>query len=224
MRVVGAVCVTVVASALGSGCDVRLPESRVYPTAPDISAKLALDYERSERGDVAPIEELVLGQGRVAQPTRQMIFHFEATNLDGKPIAEGDAQVLLPPLRLLGFPGGALHGDYDPGYLPAWVAGSIMGMQVGGKRRITFEPSAATARGVATPAPRHRDAARTASPNANQIVDGRTGRVVLSLPADAPLALVATLVSVCRPHFTVWQFPTLFDRGTERTLHVGACT
>ena len=89
--------VIVVTISLVCGCDVRLPESRVYPTNPDISAKLALDYERSEKGDVAPIEDLVIGNGRVAQATRQMSFHFKATTEDGTAIAEGDAQVLIPP-------------------------------------------------------------------------------------------------------------------------------
>jgi hypothetical protein len=216
--------VVVAAIAPVCGCDVRLPESKVYPTNPDISAKLALDYERSEKGDVAPIEDLVLGKGRVAQATRQMVFHFKATTQDGTLIAEGDAQVLIPPLSLLGFPGGALHGDYDPGSLPRWVAGSIMGMQVGGTRQITFNPSPPTVQVEASPSQRRRQVAPHVSPNTNAIVDGRNHRVALSLPLDEPLYLDTTLESVCRPHFTVWQFPTLFDRGTERVLRVGSCS
>jgi hypothetical protein len=212
------------AISLVCACDLRLPEAQVYPTNPDISAKLALDYERSEKGDLAPFEDFVIGKGRVAQATRQMVFHFKATTQDGISVAEGDAQVLIPPFRPLGFAGGALHGDYDPGYLPRWVAGSIMGMQVGGTRRIAFNPPPPTAPEEALPSQRGRHATPYVTPNANAIVDGRTHLVALSLPLDEPLYLDTTLESVCRPHFTVWQFPTLFDRGTERVLRVGSCS
>ncbi len=214
----------VVATLPVGGCDMRLPESRVYPTNPDLSAKLAWDYERSEKGDLAPVEDLVIGTGRVAQATRQMDFHFQVTTQGGAAIAEGDARVLIPPLRPLGFPSGALHGEYDPGYLPSWVAGSVMGMQVGGTRRISFNPPVPGARAQVLPAQRPGDRARSVSASAHAIVDGRSGQVVLRLPPDEPIYLVATLVDVCRPHFTVWQFPTLFDRNTERWLRVGSCT
>lgn len=146
----------VLAIALVGGCDMRLPESKVYPTTADVSPKLALKYQRAEKGDLAPVEDLVVGTGRVAQATRQMTFHFEVTTQDGAAIAEGDAQVLIPRLQTLGFPGGALRGDYNSGYLPEWVAGSIMGMQEGGKRRITFNPPVPTAPARALPSPRRR--------------------------------------------------------------------
>ena len=161
------------ACALLAGCDLRLPESAVYPTQADVSAKLALAWERSEKGDVAPFEERVVGSGRVAQGTRQMVLHFEARSEDGSALGAGEAQVLVPPLRPLAFPGGALQGDYDPGSLPAWVAGSIMGMQVGGTRRIHFDPAHA----AAPPAPR-RGHAPSAPPEVT-IVDGRSAEVAL---------------------------------------------
>ncbi len=207
-----------VASALAAGCDLRLPESRVYPTQPDVPAKLALAYQRSENGGVTAFEDLVAGSGRVAQSTRQMVLHLRASTEDGAVLAAGDAQVLVPPLRPLAFPGGALHGDYDPGNLPAWLAGSIMGMQVGGTRRIRFDPARAAA------PPSRRALAPAAGPPDEPIVDGRTGQVVLRLPRAEAFDLDVTLLGVCTPHFTVWQFPTLLDRGTERVLHVGACT
>jgi hypothetical protein len=171
-----------------------------YPVYPDMSAKQAQLFAESELGTAYPFEDLAPGTGRVAQPGRRLTVRLDAAFEDGTPPTSGEAQFLFPPLA----GPRSVQGYYDSGSMPDGVAVALMGMRVGGVRRVTLSAS--------------RDGDRD-----RKVSDAKTHRSTIALPSGRNIRVKVTLLEVCRPHFTIIESPTIIDVGTRRDLHVGPC-
>jgi len=183
-----------VSTLLTFGCHRENP----YPVYPDMSPNQAQLFAQSELGSAYPFEDLEPGTGRVAQPGRRLTVRLDAAFDDGAPPTSGEAQFLFPSLaNPRGF-----QGSYDSGSMPTGVAVALMGMRVGGVRRVTI------------PASRDGD---------GKVRDARAHRWTMQLPLGQVTQLKVTLLEVCNPHFTIIESPTIIDVGTRRDLHVGSC-
>jgi hypothetical protein len=164
-------------------------------------------------------EDLVVGDGRVAQPTRRMTVRFEVFTEDGRAIGQGEAQFLFPPLKAFTDSRQPIQTKYDSGTVPGWVGSSIMGMRVGGTRRISLKAAPSRPRHY------HRNSRGVYVEEGaeDSIGDARTHQAAVRIPRDASGYLVATLLEVWRPHFKIWQTPRIIDVGTDHWLRVGSC-
>ena len=166
------------------------------------------------------VEDLVIGHGRVAQPWRRMTVRFEAITEDGRPIGQGEAQFLFPPLSRVTESGQPISSTYDSGSIPEWVGSALSGMRVGGTRRISLKAAPATKPGHPQ---RYSRGALVEDLVDIGIGDARTHKIALQIPRDTSGYLVATMIDVCRPHFKIWQTPKIIDVGIVNSLSVGSC-
>ena len=165
-------------------------------------------------------EDLVIGHGRVAQPWRRMTVRFEAFTEDGRPIGQGEAQFLFPPLNRVTGSGQPIRSTYDSGTVPEWVGSSLAGMRVGGTRRISLKAAPATQPG----SPQQYSKGVLVEDRVDILIgDARTHTTALRIPREASGYLVAMLLEVCRPQFKIWHTPTIVDVGSDYWLRVGSC-
>jgi hypothetical protein len=221
---------TALAVAGVTACSVE-GQDETYPLGKDLGSAaaraVAVDWLSAT---TLPYVDVVEGQGRVAQLMRRLTVRFELVDADGRTTDSGQAQFLYPPLRR-DVPHATIDGHvYGQGAIPAPVAAAIAGMRVGGTRRIDLAPmqrdaSATPAETPTVAAGAHRRPGRAVPATADRedIVDGPSGRTVMTLPGEGAAHLVATLVEVCRPAFSTVKLQTIIDVGTTKSLRVGEC-
>jgi hypothetical protein len=211
--------VVAAAAALLGGCQPMSAEE-VYPVGRDVSPQAA----RAILQDVAevdvPFEDVVEGTGRVAQWGRRWTVRLVPTAGAETAMGPAEVQFLFPALTLDHLAGGA----FESGWMPMELAFALAGMRVGGTRRVTLhaqEPPSGKRSNYARWTPHY-----SGSKDANyerDVRDMRTGLWVLQLAADRTVTVDATLLAVCRPHYTALSGKTLIDVYTTRTVIGHGC-
>jgi hypothetical protein len=141
----------------------------------DLSSEQALHVSQATWGQV-PFEDLRIGNGRVAQPSRQLTVQVQANDATGSQLGSGRITFFAGPLDFF------KDYQYDGGIVPDEFMAGLMGMQAGGERRFTIPKSSCR------------------EPGANCLFYSiGTNSAVLQYPKDAAVTFTVDLESVCRP-------------------------